>query len=66
MIGQPPLENGLGKKYRVTADTIDIEVANQYQLGKVNQTDLVSTAENVSRETFEVDDIKNNKEGSNG
>ena len=27
LIGQPPLENGLGKTYRVTADTIDITVA---------------------------------------
>lgn len=60
MIGQPPLENGLGKKYRVTADTIDIEVANKYQLGKVNQTEQsVSTTDNV-------EDINKNKEGSNG
>lgn len=66
LIGQPPLENGLGKKYRVTADTIDIEVANEYQLGKVNTTDLVSTTDNVSRVTFEVDDINTIKEGSNG
>ena len=63
MIGQPPLENGLGKKYRVTADTIDIEVANQYQLGKVNQTNEVSAAvdNNVS-----VDDINSKKEVSDG
>lgn len=58
MIGQPPLENGLGKKYRVTADTIDIEVANKYQLGKVNQTE-VSTTENV-------EDINKKKEVSDG
>lgn len=63
MIGQPPLENGLGKTYRVTADTIDIEVANQYQLGKVNQNNEVSATvdNNVS-----VDDIKSKKEDSNG
>ena len=54
MIGQPPLENGLGKTYRVTADTIDITVANQYQLGKVNQTETVSTAN--------ADDINQKKE----
>lgn len=63
MIGQPPLENGLGKKYRVTADTIDIEVANQYQLGKVNQNEVVSATvdNNVS-----VDDINSKKEVSDG
>ena len=63
LIGQPPLENGLGKKYRVTADTIDIEVANEYQLGKVNLTDLVST---TTEGTSGVDDINTIKEGSNG
>ena len=59
MIGQPPLEDGKGKQYRVTADTIDIDVANEYQLGKVNQLNSVST-------TDEVVDIKSNKEVSNG
>lgn len=54
LIGQPPLENGLGKTYRVTADTIDITVANQYQLGKVNQTETVSTGN--------TDDINQKKE----
>lgn len=57
MIGQPPLPDGLGKTYRVTADTIDITVANQYQLGKVNQTETVSTAN--------ADDINQKKEGEN-
>lgn len=66
MIGQPPLENGLGQKYRVTADTIDIEVANKYQLGKVNQTDSVSTTNDVTRETSNVEDINSKKEGSDG
>lgn len=56
MIGQPPLSNGLGTTYRVTADTIDITVANKYQLGKVNQTETVSTTE-------EVVDINQKKEG---
>lgn len=63
MIGQPPLENGLGKTYRVTADTIDIKVANDYQLGKVGKTNLVSATENVSHETT-VDDINTKKEES--
>ena len=66
MIGQPPLENGLGKTYRVTADTIDITVANKYQLGKVNQTESVSTTPNVSHETNDVEDININKEVSDG
>lgn len=35
-LGQPPLPNGWGKKYRVTADTVDIEIADKYQLGKFN------------------------------
>lgn len=63
LIGQPPLPKGLGKKYRVTADTIDIEIANKYQLGKVNQTDVLS---NATQGTNVVDDIKNNKEVSDG
>ena len=62
MIGQPPLPDGLGKTYRVTADTIDIKVANKYQLGKVNQTETVSTTENVSHETNKVADIKKEEE----
>lgn len=57
MIGQPPLQNGLGKTYRVTADTIDITVANKYQLGKVNQLNSVSTTENVSTNSDSVVDI---------
>lgn len=60
MIGQPPLENGLGRKYRVTADTIDIEVANQYQLGKVNQTQEVSAVVDSNP----TDDINSKKEVS--
>lgn len=60
MIGQPPLPDGLGKQYRVTADTVDIKIANKYQLGKVNQTDLVSPTQNS------VDDINIKKEVSNG
>lgn len=67
MIGQPPLPNGLGQMYRVTADTINIEEADKYQLGKVGKT----AGENVSRETSEsvstteeVADIKIKKEGN--
>ena len=62
MIGQPPLPDGLGKTYRVSADTIDIKVANKYQLGKVNQTETVSTTGDVSHETNKVADIKKEEE----
>lgn len=43
-LGQPPLPNGWGKKYRVTADTVDIEIADKYQLGKVNKTPSNTTS----------------------
>ena len=66
MIGQPPLENGLGRKYRVTADTVDLEIADEYQLGKVDKTKSVSATENVSHETNSVDDINQQKEVNNG
>jgi HK97 family phage portal protein len=58
MIGQPPLPNGWGKKYRVTADTVDIEIADKYQLGKVGKTNDINSnnAEN----------IETKKEESNG
>lgn len=49
IIGQPPLPNGLGQKYRVTADTVDIEIADEYQLGKVGKT---KETKNVSHETI--------------
>lgn len=65
MLGQPPLADGYGQKYRVTADTVDIKIADRYQLGKVNQTTTVSTTENVSHETLDVVDINSNKEDSN-
>ena len=72
-IGQPPLPNGLGKKYRVSVDCVDIEIADKYQLGKYgmrednSQKEVVSTTENVSQETTTVEDIKNQqKEDSNG
>ena len=67
-LGQPPLPNGWGKKYRVTADTINIDVADKYQLGKVIET----PKENVSRETKKdidsnnAEDIETKKETSNG
>ena len=33
-IGMPPLPNGLGKMYRVTADTVNIEIVDKYQKAK--------------------------------
>jgi HK97 family phage portal protein len=35
MIGLPPLPDGLGQAIRVTGDTIDIKIADEYQLSKV-------------------------------
>lgn len=34
MVGLAPLPDGLGQKIRVTADTVDITIADDYQLGK--------------------------------
>ena len=34
MIGQPPLPNGLGKVYRASADTVNIEIVDEYQKAK--------------------------------
>lgn len=34
MIGYPPLPNGLGQMYRVTADTVNIEIVDEYQEAK--------------------------------
>lgn len=34
MIGQPPLPNGLGKVYRASADTVNIEIVDDYQKAK--------------------------------
>lgn len=34
MIGMPPLPNGLGQMYRVTADTVNLEKFDEYQLAK--------------------------------
>ncbi len=34
MIGQPPLPNGLGQVYRASADTVNIEIVDEYQKAK--------------------------------
>lgn len=34
IVGYPPLPNGLGQMYRVTADTVDITKVNEYQMSK--------------------------------
>lgn len=57
-LGQPPLPDGLGKKYRVSADCVDIEIADKYQLGKFGINPVDKNTGN---------DIKsNNKEASDG
>lgn len=65
-LGQPPLPNGWGKKYRVTADTVDIEIADKYQLGKVNETAKEETKPNNDIDSKSAEDIEKEKEGSNG
>lgn len=60
MIGQPAIPNGYGKRYAVSADCVNIEVADKYQIGKVankvstdvlsediNKTDKEENAENA-------------------
>ena len=65
LIGQPPLANGLGKMYRVTGDTINLEKVDEYQAAQKGVIKSVS-AEDVSHETNS-DDINNsNKEGQDG
>ena len=65
-MGYEPLPNGLGKVYRASADLVNIEVIDDYELGKVGKTTTVSTTENVPRETIKVEDINKEKEDSNG
>lgn len=65
-LGQPPLPNGWGKKYRVTADTVDIEIADKYQLGKVNETPKEETKTNNDIDSNNAEDIETKKEESNG
>lgn len=58
--GYSSIPNGNGKIFRTSADLVNIEEVDKYQLGKVNQTpNEVSTTDNV-------EDINNNKEESNG
>ena len=37
MIGLGAIPDGLGKKFRVSADTVDLGIVDSYQLGKVNK-----------------------------
>ena len=65
--GYSPLPNGLGQVYRTSADLVNIEIVDDYELGKVGQTpEQVSTEENVSRETLDAEDINQQKEVNDG
>ena len=65
--GYSPLLNGLGQVYRTSADLVNIEIVDDYELGKVGQTpEQVSAVENVSRETLETEDINQQKEVNDG
>ena len=45
MIGLPPIPGGLGKIYRVTADTINLEKFDEYQLSKNGVPEKSAAAE---------------------
>ena len=65
--GYSPLLNGLGQVYRTSADLVNIEIVDDYELGKVGQTpEQVSTEENVPRETLDAEDINQQKEVNDG
>lgn len=49
-IGQPPLPDGLGQMYRVTADTIDIKKVNEYQAAQKGVADKNETAPDSAKE----------------
>lgn len=66
--GYSPLLKGLGQVYRTSADLVNIEIVDDYELGKVGQTtQQVSTTEEVDKNmTSEVDDINQQKEVNDG
>ncbi len=45
MIGYPPLKNGLGQMYRVTADTVNIEIVDDYQNAKNGEEEEKASGE---------------------
>lgn len=45
IIGLPPIPGGYGQMYRVTADTVNIEKADEYQLTKNGIAEAAGTAE---------------------
>ena len=58
--GYSPLLNGLGQVYRTSADLVNIEIVDDYELGKVGQTtETVSTTESATAQQF--DDINSNQ-----
>ena len=62
--GYSPLLNGLGQVYRTSADLVNIEIVDDYELGKVGQTPKqVST--DISQQTNS-EDINQQKEVNDG
>lgn len=56
-LGQPPLPNGLGKKYRVSADCVDLALADKYQLGKVGKdVSMNESSEDKNKQEEKVED----------
>lgn len=70
MLGRPPLPDGLGKRWRTTADTVSIDIVDEYQLGKVNkQADPAAESqviEAMKNENKNVDDTEKAKENEDG
>lgn len=60
MIGQPPLPNGLGKIYRASADTVNIEIVDDYQKAKNGDVGCGQAKDAKSAET----DSKGGKNGT--
>ncbi len=57
-VGLAPLKGGIGSHYRVSADTVRLEIIDDYQLGKVGKTNDINSDN--------AEDIETKKEKSNG
>ena len=62
--GYSPLLNGLGQVYRTSADLVNIEIVDDYELGKVGQTPEQVSAD-ISQQTNS-EDINQQKEVNDG
>jgi hypothetical protein len=58
-IGQPPLPNGVGKRYRVSAECVDITIADKYQLGKFGLENVSTGGEKLEDAKFSNKEVEN-------